>query len=387
MKEEVSIVTRATLCAGIPATNLTLYHRMRFSVGDPSALIEVEGKGGSGGRSLILRDIEVERAKKHARADAVYCPKDFEPVGGLSGDRETATAQSVAEFFRREGVKEVVADRTLPMIYAHFIEAAGIGVVCDPEMWIAERRAKDEAEIKALRRCQRVTEEAVAMACGMVARADAGAGGVLMRDGSALTSERVREAIDVHLLRQGFANGPCIVAGGPEGADCHNRGSGELRTGETVIIDVFPMDRETKYNGDCTRTVVHGDVPDEVAKAHDTVVRAKASAIDATRAGATGEDVHRATMGVIEGAGYGMGMGETPDVRMVHGTGHGVGLEVHEPPLLDLGGPELVVGDCLTIEPGLYCPRWGGIRVEDMVIVTDDGCENFNEVGEGLEWV
>ena len=71
---------------------------------------------------------------------------------------------------------------------------------------------------------------------------------------------------------------------------------------------------------------------------------------------------------------------------MTHGTGHAVGLEVHEPPLLDFGGPELLLGDCLTIEPGLYCRAIGGVRVEDMIILTEDGCQNLNSLYTGLDW-
>jgi Xaa-Pro aminopeptidase len=120
------------------------------------------------------------------------------------------------------------------------------------------------------------------------------------------------------------------------------------------------------------------------------VVAAKAAAVAATRAGVTGEQVHAATIGAITAAGYRMGLpsqgAAADECRMTHGTGHGVGLEVHEPPLLDRGGPALVAGDCLTIEPGLYCRAIGGVRVEDMVIVTAGGCDNLNALPEGLTW-
>jgi Xaa-Pro aminopeptidase len=211
-----------------------------------------------------------------------------------------------------------------------------------------------------------------------------------MRDGAPLTAERVREAIDIFLLGKGYTNPPSIVAGGPEGGDCHNIGTGDLRTGQPVIIDIFPKCRETLYNGDCTRTVVHGEIPEEIAKMHAIVVEAKAAAIAAVRPGVTGEQVHAATAKVITACGYPMGLppDDAPDsyCGMVHGTGHGVGLDVHEPPLLDKGGPALVVGDILTVEPGLYSKVIGGVRVEDMVVVTETGCDNFDARPEGLDW-
>ncbi len=380
----------AIVMAGIPETNKALYHRIRFAVGDPAALVELLDESGPRESTLILRDIEMARAKQHARADRVACPADFAPEGGLSGDRETATAQAVAEFLRRNEVEVVTADRTLPLIFAHEIQRAGVAVECDPELGVLQRRAKDEQEIEWLRHAQQMTEGAMEMACRLVATANARSDGMLIRDGEPLTAERVRAAIDIWLLERGFANPQSIVAAGGAAADCHNLGSGPIYTGQSVIIDIFPRDRKTLYNGDCTRTVVHGAVHDELVKIHAAVVEAKAAAIAATRAGVTGEAVHAATSIVIEAHGYQMGM---PDkgaadsfCGMPHGTGHGIGLDVHEPPLLDRGGPELVAGDALTIEPGVYSKAIGGVRVEDMVIVTASGCENLNRLHDALTW-
>jgi Xaa-Pro aminopeptidase len=379
----------AKICAGVPAMNNTLYWRIRFMVGDPVAHLEFPTKTGS--RSvLLLRDIEMQRARKSARADQVGCPADFTPEDGLSGDRETATAQAAAECLRREGVTAVIADRTLPLIFAEFLGRAGIDVKCDTELWVIERRQKSEEEIAHLRESQRVTEQAMRYACEMVAAAEARTGGVLYHDGEPLTSERVCISIDRFLMDCGFINPRSIVAGGPTGADCHDYGSGELLTETPVIIDIFPRNRSTLYWGDCTRTVVHGEIPEAIQSMHATVRKAKAAGIAAVAPGVTGEDVHRATIAVIKEDGFETGLPDeqSPDsyCAMTHGTGHGVGLDVHEPPLLDFKGPKLLLGDALTIEPGLYRRDMGGVRVEDMVIVTEDGCINLNELSEELTW-
>ena len=380
----------ALIMAGIPAQNATLYHRIRFSVGDPAAYLEVPDDGGGKRSVLILRDIEMDRARRTARADRVACPADYAPEEGLSGDRETATAQAAAECLGRAGVKQAVADRSLPLIFAEMIRRAGIELACDLELGVIERRRKDEQEVAWLREAQAVTEGAMEMACRLIATAEAWADGVLLCDGEPLTSERVRAAIDHWLLDRGYANPPSIVAGGPDGGDCHDEGHGELRTGQPVIIDVFPRNRATLYYGDCTRTVVHGEIPDEIARMHAAVCEAKRAAIAAVRPGVTGEAVHGATTAAIEARGYAVGLPEedAPDsyCAITHGTGHGVGLDVHEPPLLDLKGPELLVGDAVTIEPGLYRRDLGGVRVEDMVVVTEEGCENLNRLDEGLAW-
>jgi Xaa-Pro aminopeptidase len=350
-------------------------------------LLTLPKSDGGTERLLIIRDIEMGRAKQHARVDRVHCPADFEPAGGLSGDRETATAQSVAECLRARGVTRVRADRSLPLIYAHFIEKSGLTLECDTEMGVLERRSKDSEELAWLREAQRTTEGAMQRACETVARATAAADGTLFHEGAPLTAERLRTIIDVHLLGQGYENPESIVACGAQGADCHDHGHGVLRTGEPVIVDIFPRNRKTLYNGDMTRTVVHGAISPELARMHAAVVEAKRDAIRAVRAGVTGQSVHEATLAALARHGFAAGQPAEPRVAVIsHGTGHGIGLEVHEPPLLAMKGPELVVGDVLTVEPGLYALGIGGIRIEDMVAVTATGCENFNTLQESLVW-
>lgn len=381
----------AIAMAGIPANNMALYHRVRFMAGDPAAYAEVPAPDGSWNRVFIVRDIEMDRASRSAIADEIRCPADFAPEGGLSGDRETATAQALAECLFRAGVSQATVDRSIPFVFVHHLQCRGIAVGYDASLGVAGRRAKDETEIRYLREAQALTERVMRMACEIIARAEAGPDGVLHHEGSALTSERVRSMIDIFCLENGASNNHgSIVAGGIVGSDCHHRGAGPLRTGEPIIVDIFPTINATHYHGDCTRTVVHGTIPDAVAAMHAAVVEAKGAGQAATRPNATGEEVHLATIGVIKAHGYSVGLPGPDDdasfTGMVHGTGHGIGLEVHEPPLLDMKGPSLVNGDALTIEPGLYSRAVGGVRIEDMVIVTDDGCDNLNNLPTGLSW-
>lgn len=376
---------RVVVQAGAPSANPWLFHRAPFATGDAAVFFDIPGDG----TTLILRDIECERAKQANVVDHIHAPHEFTPGGGLSGDRDTATAQAAAEFATQRGIKEVWSGRSMPLIFAHFFQERGIAVRCDPELGVVERRSKSEREVKALHAAQRRTEGAIRFACEMIANADADAQGVLMQDGAPLTSERVQSEINMWLLKNGMGTSGSIVAGGAQSADCHLRGSGPLRTGEVVIVDIFPEDPSSRYFGDCTRCVVHGQVPEVIQQIHNAASEAKRAATNATRAGVTGEAVHQAACDVFTKLGYAIGLPESQSdtsFRYVHGTGHGVGLDVHEPPLLDFGGPELVVGDCLTIEPGLYGIGVGGVRIEDMVIVREDGCENLNTLPETLTW-
>jgi len=379
----------ARIAAGAPGGHSSLFWRIRFSVHDQVVLMEIPTATGIES-ILILRDIEMDRARQHARVDRVACPADFTPAGGLSGDRETANAQAAAECLRRAGVTRAVGDRTLPLIFADFARKAGIAIDCDPEQWVKERRQKSAEEIQHLREAQQITQQAVQMACELIASASTRHDGVLLHEGTPLTSERVRAAVDHWLLDQNFINPMAIIAGGPAAADCHYLGAGELRTGEPVIVDIFPRNRRTRYNGDCTRTVVHGDIPDEVKRMHAAVRAAKSAAEKAVAVGVTGETVHLATIQALRDAGFSFGLPDetTPlsHCALTHGTGHGIGLDVHEPPLLDIKGPALLAGEVLTIEPGLYRRDLGGVRIEDMVVVNQHGCDNLNTLPDGLHW-
>jgi len=378
---------QAIVFAGIPQTNLSLFHKIRFSVGDPTVFIQLS----DGTRLMILRDIEIDRAKKTAHADQFFSNADFAPDGGLSGDREIATAQALAECLKQHQITNVVSDRTLPLVYQHLMKQQGIDVLCDLDLGILERRSKEESELAQLREAQRLTEEVMKYACELIFNTTANSQGQLIHEGEPLTSEHMISLIDIAFLQRG-ASTPhgSIVAGGPIGSDCHHRGTGVLHTSQPIIIDLFPLIRSTGYHGDCTRTIVHGDIPESVAKMHAAVLEAKSAAEKVAKAGASGEDVNHAAISVIKAHGYSVGLPKESDpdtlCTMAHGTGHGIGLDVHEPPLLDVNGPELVVGDVITIEPGLYCKAIGGLRIEDMVAVTETGCENFNSLPMSLHW-
>ena len=375
----------AKLLAGVPSLNKAVYHRVRFAPHDPVAWVELP----DGKRLMIVRDVELPRARASGRANDVFCYEDFPPDAGLSGDRGVRAAQATAECLVRRGVRQVVADRTLSLLFADELRRCGIEVICDREMGILERRRKDAEEVAALRAVQAITEDAIRDACESIARANADDAGALVdAAGTAVTSEGVKRRIDLFLIERGCVAEDHIVAGGPAAADCHFAGAGPLRTGEPIIIDVFPRHLRSGYHGDCTRTVVHGTPTQKLVKMHATVVAAKAAALAATRAGATGEAVHVAATAVLEQHGYAVGFDATgaPGGFMPHGTGHGIGLDLKEPPLLDLGGPPLLAGDAVTVEPALYADDTGGVRLEDLVIVTDDGYENLNALPEGLEW-
>ena len=381
----------AFVLGGVPATNMNVRHRIQFSVGDAVFYISLPQTDGSSRSILLVRDIEMGLARKHARADEIGCAADYEPQGGLSGDRDTALAQAGAEYLRRNGIDRVRTDGSLPMIFTSHLRDTEIEVEYDPQLAVLDRRTKSDEELAHLRRAQSVTEEAMEFACRMICAATPDVDGVLRDSDTTLTSELVRQRITSFLIDKNFSNHhDSIGVTVPHVADCHHHGTGPLQTELPVIIDIFPRDNETGYWGDCTRTAVNGEPSPELAQMHVAVMEAKAKAIAALRVGVTGDVVHQATVTSITGSGYVMGLPpENADdgfISMRHGTGHGIGLDVHEPILLSGGGGEILANEVFTVEPGLYSARFGGVRVEDMVAVTPTGPENFNRLPDHLDW-
>lgn len=376
-------VPEATLIAGIPAENPTLFRKLHLAAGDPAAWLTIDGS-----TLVLIRDIERERAREAGRADRYLCPADAAPSQGLSPDRATATAQAVAELLRRDNVAVVRTDRTLPFIFAWHVMQAGIELQYDPDLGVLDRRTKTEEELHHLARAQSVTEEAMEMACGTIASALAAADGTLTHQGETLTSERVKAMIAGFLIDRGFSLGHgSIVATAPHSGDCHDSGTGPLKTERPVIVDIFPRDDSSRYWGDCTRTVVHGVIPDTVKSMHQAVVEAKAAGIQALQVGTSGEEVHRKVIAVQQSYGFPLSRGRVTDQPSIqHGTGHGIGLEVHEPILLDDGGGPILENEVFTVEPGLYGKATGGVRVEDMIVATASGPRNLNRLPDGLGW-
>lgn len=374
---------------GVPSSNKSLFHKIQFAVGDSAVWIgNLKGDDES---LLFVRDIEMARAKSQATVDHVTCSADYAPEGGLSGDRDTALAQAVAECLRRNGIKKIIADRSLPFIFAWHIQQNDIHILYSPELGILERRIKSDREIEFLTKAQKMTTKAMTMACEWIAKATADKDGILYQGDNIITSESVRRRITQFLLDEGYSNpSDSIVASLPHVADCHHFGTGPLKTGLPIIVDIFPKDDSTSYNGDCTRTVVHGQAEDTVIRMHKAVSEAKKAGCQALKPGTSGENVHLKTVQILLDHGFKFKRGSTDDESdlpsMRHGTGHGIGLDVHEPILLDEGGGEILRNEVFTVEPGLYSKKHGGVRIEDMVQVTEEGHKILSELHEGLDW-
>ncbi|MER3488149.1 MAG: hypothetical protein C4307_05260 [Chloroflexota bacterium] len=214
-------------------------------------------------------------------------------------------------------------------------------------------------------------------------------GSALSLEGQPLTCERLRRAVGEVLTERDAVADEIIVSHGPQTAIGHEMGFGVIAPGEPIVVDVFPRDRESGCYADMTRTFVVGQAPEELVVYHRLVQEALALALSQIRAGASARELYLAVCDLFEQAGYRTGRSKRPGEVLAegfyHGLGHGVGLEVHEEPGMGLASTAtLVAGDVVAVEPGLYRPGFGGCRLEDLVLVREDGCQRLTEYAYDL---
>jgi Xaa-Pro aminopeptidase len=281
------------------------------------------------------------------------------------------------------GIVDAVVPFWFPVELADFLRANGVQLRPDRKFFDHRRRSKNEAEIEGIRRAQRAAEAGMEAARDMLRAADED-GGTLMLDGEPLTSERIKLAIGQVFTEHDCSADDFIVARGAQGAEGHNTGSGPISVGEPLVIDLWPKDRESACFADMTRTFVVGDPPEEIAEWHRLCKEVLDRSLEAVKPGVKGKVLFDLSCDVFEEHGFPTQRTKEPgkplDEGFFHSLGHGVGLEVHEQPGLGmLGDEELVAGDVVTIEPGLYRQGFGGVRLEDLVLVTPSGAENLTK--------
>ena len=372
-------VTTARLFHDASDSNADLYYLSGFVAGDPILFVEQGGK-----RELFLNDLEVDRGRKESSVDAVHRLAEIsDAVEKSSGKRPGRDASGVAaciEVIANErGIEAFeVADR-FPLALADALRGRGFGVRAVASPYVPERAVKRPDEVDAIRAAVRHTEAAMQAAIDHIKAAEIRDGALFDGD-RPLTSEMVKQTINRTLMERGCDPLTPIVAGGEQACDPHDRGSGPLQANVPIILDIFPCDLSTRYHGDMTRTIVRGTATDKAKAQFEAVAAAKAAGDAAIRAGVSGRDVHAAVKKVFEERGYETGVKDGRMAGFFHGTGHGLGLDVHEYPGVGAADHTLEAGHVVTVEPGLYYPGVGGIRIEDDVLVTEDGHENLCEL-------
>ncbi len=358
------------------SNNADIYYTTRFFASDPFAYFHTK----DGKEILLISDMEKGRAEIESRISDIRTLQGCDYSIKVQERQDTSLAYSdcLAEILQKEDVRHIAVPRDFPYHIAQTLKEEGFTIEAIKSPFAQMRAKKEASEVSIVRKVQNACNTAMEAAVEMIKKSE-DVEGVLNYRGFTLTSEMVRKEIDMTLLEHGCEAESTIVAGGKGSANPHWEGSGALRTNEPVVIDIFPRSKKERYFADMSRTVLKGSPSEKLADMYETVLEAQNEAIGMIKPGVKCSDIHNRVCDIFREKGYDTSR-EGSKVGFIHSTGHGVGLEIHESPFVGNSDVELEEGNIITIEPGLYYPDEGGIRLEDLILVTADGHENLTEL-------
>lgn len=356
-----------------------MLYATRMFVGDPFIFLEQNEK-----RTIVLSDLEIDRGKRQAKADEILSYSQFEREVQGKSKKAPVFDDVLAHFLQKRGVRSALVPANFPLGLADRLGRAEIRLqTANGSLFWPEREAKTDEELRLLRRALSITEKGMARAMEVLAATKARRNKRLDWFGRVLTSEILRAEIDSAILRAGGLPANTIVAGGDQACDPHERGSGPLFADSLIILDIFPRDAASGYYGDMTRTVVRGRASDEQRRLWEAVRDGQALALKKMKPGVDGLGLHNEVKQLFTDRGFPTEVRDGRQVGFFHGTGHGLGLEIHEFPRFQK--TVFKVGQVLTVEPGLYYPGLGGARIEDVAVVTENGNRILSRFEKRLE--
>jgi Xaa-Pro aminopeptidase len=369
----------ATLFIAASEQDSNLYYATRFMAPDPFIYLEIKGE-----RLMVMSDLEMDRARTQASVDRVLSYSEIEQKAKKQGIKDPTAVDIVHVVLKESKIRRLSVPANFPVIHAARLQERGYSLNPKRDPFYEQRVLKTAEEVRHIEDAQRATEEAVAAAHTLLRRAEI-KDEQLWLDGEVVTSERIKKFVNVKLMERDCIAQHTIVAGGEQACDPHNEGSGPLPAHRSIIFDVFPRSATSRYFADMSRTVIRGKVSAELKRLYGAVKDAQEDAIDKIKDGADGMKIHQGICARFEKAGYKTGLVNGRMQGYFHGTGHGVGLDIHEAPRISRTGSLLQEGHVVTVEPGLYYPGLGAVRIEDMVLVTKDGCRNLTNFPKVFE--
>ena len=339
-----------------------------------------------GGRPLlVMSDLEIDRARAQAPHCRVASLSACQQKLRRDGVKSPGFARVIRQILREKKIRRAVVPDTFPLGLAK--ELKKLGVKLKPVAAVfPKREIKSADEVRKISAALTMAEVGMAEGMEVLRRSKIARNRKLIYHGLPLTSEKLRAVIDCAILQACGLAANTIVAGGKQACNPHERGHGPLRANEPIILDIFPRSQKTGYFGDITRTVVRGHANEAVKKLYDTVWRGQKIGFEKIRATVPTADVHKAVQKFFVEQGYKTGRRDGRMEGFFHGTGHGLGLEIHEAPRMGATSPgKLRAGHVVTVEPGLYYPEIGGVRLEDVALVTGNGAKNLTRFEKVLE--
>ncbi|MCX9084001.1 MAG: Xaa-Pro peptidase family protein [Candidatus Methanoperedens sp.] len=361
--------------------NADMYYASGFLAYDPFIYLN------SGEEKILISDMELGRATKESKVQEVIPTSRFNIMEKMrkTGDADAAYIEMILEFLGSFALDRIAVPHNFPVQLADSLRTSGIQILPIKSPLREMREIKSKKEIGAIQYAQKAGEKALAEGIKAIKNAT-NRGGVLYNKNTPLKTEDVRAIIDVSLLSMGCEAPDIIIACGRGSADPHWKGEGALLADEPIVIDMVPRSKKERYYSDMTRTILHGTPVDELKNMYEAVLDSQSAAINKIKAGVTGAQIHNVVCDVLESRGFETSRSKNKEFTegFIHSTGHGVGLDIHEGPSLSESGKELKAGCVVTVEPGLYYRSIGGVRLEDVVVVTKSGCKNLTMFEKNL---
>jgi Xaa-Pro aminopeptidase len=369
----------ASLIIASSEKNADLYYATRFIAPDAFAFVQIQGK-----KYILISDLEIDRAKKQACVHEIFSISRLAAAYKQKYKKTCSFTELVAYFLKKKKVKSILVPGNFPIQYYEPLKRAGLRIRYQSGVFFRERLIKRKTEISAITRALRATEKAAGRAIQILKRS-AIRKNKLYFSGKVLTSEMLRTVIHQTLLAEGCSGEHTIVSCGHHSIDPHNQGSGPIYAHQPILMDIFPHSEKTFYYADFTRTVVRGKASPRLKNMYAAVKEGQDVAFKMIRPGIACKKIHEAIQTRFTQLGFKTGFKDGRMQGFFHSTGHGLGIELHEPPRLGLGEDVLKTGQVVTVEPGLYYKGVGGVRLEDVVVVTKKGFKNLTRFPKILE--
>lgn len=337
---------------------------------------------------VVLGDLERDRVLAHARHCRVLSYTRYEKRAARedgTGNGPPGLAEVLRAVLRERRIRKVTVGEDFPFGLARRLRRGGVKVKLADGPLFPGRALKTTEEVKKISAALMMAEVGLAEGLHALRRARI-SGGRLMLNGSPLTAERLRGIIDTAILQAGGNANHTIVAAGRQACDPHERGHGPLPANAPIVMDIFPRSQKTGYHGDITRTVVRGRASETVRRMYAAVGEAQQAALARLVHGAEAAEVHGAAVDTMKRHGFATRRRNGRHEGFFHSTGHGLGLEVHEAPRIAANSRDVIAaGQVITLEPGLYYPGAGGVRLEDVVLVGRERPRNLTKFEKTLE--
>jgi Xaa-Pro aminopeptidase len=371
---------QALLLVSASESDSNMLYASGLFVPDPFILFKHKGR-----KYAVMSDLEIDRAKKQANVDHVLSLSRYQKKLRAAGRPNPTMIDILDVLLRERGVRSVIVPANFSALLSDHLRAKGFSVLIKRDPFFEEREIKNTEEVRHITESLRVAVRGLEAGINVLKRAKIGRDRYLYLNGSRLTSEALKAAVNTTIMAQGWVPSHTIIASGNQCCDPHHEGTGPVKADTSIVFDIFPRSQKTGYFGDLSRTVVRGRASEKLKEIYTTVQAGQQIGFQMIRDGVDGREIHEKILALFTQKGFPTGRMNGRMQGFFHGTGHGLGLDIHEPPRIAPVEAILRKGHVVTVEPGLYYLGIGGVRLEDVVLVTEKSNRNLTDCPQFLE--